>query len=149
MPATTSTTENRKETVIMKASNLNFQEMEKKGSASVLKRWASMDSKNNDNDSNNAHHFSVIKFPHIGKGASFSIGDCWPINIDGEASFYKVISVEDIIIPAGRYRCYKVSEEMKGRGINYYWFAPDVGLVKFDIAGIKGAFQGFSYEKAL
>lgn len=134
----------------MKTSNLNFQEMEKKESKKpVFKRWSSIGSNFNDDDSDNAHHFSVIKFPQIGKGASFSVGDCWPVNIDGEASFYKVISVEDIIIPAGRYRCYKVSEEMKGRGMNYYWFASDVGLVKFDIAGIKGALQGFSYEKAL
>jgi len=134
----------------MKTSNLNFQEMGKKESKKpVFKRWSNIGSNGDNNDSDNAHYFSVIKFPHIGKGASFSVGDCWPINIDGEASFYKVISVEDIIIPAGRYRCYKVSEEMKGRGINYYWFAPDVGLVKFDIAGIKGALQSFSYEKAL
>lgn len=129
----------------MKNANLNLQVIGKKeGKKPVFKRWSSRGSNGDNNDSDNAHLFSVIKFPHIGKGASFSVGDCWPVNIDGEASFYKVISVEDIIIPAGRYRCYKVSEEMKGRGMNYYWFTPDVGLVKFDIAGIKGAFQGFS-----
>lgn len=144
------TMEDRKEAAVMKTSNLNFKELGKKEDKKPpLKRWASMGSIGNDNDNGNVHHFAVIKFPQIAKGASFSVGDCWPVNIEGVASFYKVLSVEDIIIPAGRYRCFKICEEIEGCKKSYYWFAPDVGLVKFEIDGIKGALQGFSYEKAL
>ncbi|MBI5043907.1 MAG: hypothetical protein HZC10_08825 [Nitrospirae bacterium] len=134
----------------MKISNLNFQEMEKKESRkSVLKRWASLNNNDNNNDSDNAHHFSVIKFPQIGKGLSFVVGDNWTEIIGSVIALYKVISVEDVIIPAGRYRCFKICEEIEGCKKSYFWFTPDVGLVKFDIAGIKGALQSFSYEKAL
>ncbi len=132
----------------MKSANLNFQRIEKReGNKPALKRWASLNS--NGNDSDNAHNFSVVKMHQIGKGVSFSVGDCWPAVIDGIVSFYKVLSVEDIIIPAGRYKCFNLCEEMKDGKKNYYWFAPDIGLVKFDIDGIKGALQGFSYDKAL
>ncbi len=134
----------------MKTSNLNLQEMERKeGKKSTLKRWASIGSNGNDNNNDNAHHFSVIKFPQIGKGFSFVVGDNWTEIVAGVVALYKVISVEDVIIPAGRYRCFKICEETEGCKKGYYWFTPDVGLVKFDIAGIKGAFQGFSYEKAV
>lgn len=135
---------NREEEAVMKTSNLNLQERKKEGNKSVHKRWTSIDSK--DNDSNNAHHFSVIKLPQIGKGLSFDVGDCWPANINGVASLYRVISVEDIIIPAGRYRCYKISEEMKGRGMNFYWFASEIGLIKWEIEGAKGVLKDLSYD---
>lgn len=148
MPA--ATTENRKEAAVMKTSNLNFQELGKKEDKNPpLKRWASMGSIGNDNNNGNVHHFSVIKFPQIGKGLSFVVGDNWTERIAGEVALFKVMSVEDIIIPAGRYRCFKICEEIKGCKKSYYWFAPDIGLVKFDIDGIKGALQSFSYEKAL
>ncbi len=144
------TTENRKETAVMKTSNLSLQEMERKeGKKSTLKRWTSMGSNGNNNNNDNEHNFSVLKFPQIGKGLSFVVGDSWTAFIEGGNALYKVISVEDVIIPAGRYRCFKICEEMEGCKKSYYWFTPDVGLVKFDIAGIKGAFQGFSYEKML
>ncbi len=47
------------------------------------------------------------------------------------------------------YRCYKVIEEMEGGLKNYYWFAPDIGIVKWKIGKIKGILKECLKEKAV
>jgi hypothetical protein len=116
--------------------------MEKKENKKMLvKQWARING--NGSNGNNDSDFSPVayKTSQVGKKIPFSIGDNWAERIGKKVYLYKVISMEDIIIPAGVYRCCKIVEEMDNYIKNYYWFAPDVGLVKWEIGNIKGILQ--------
>ena len=128
--------------------NTNTLIMEKKENKKMLvKQWARIDSNssNGDNGKGNNHNYLspiVYKTNQVAKKLFFNIGSAWVERIGKNAYSYNVIAVEDIIIPAGVYKCYKVVEEVDSAVKNYYWFAPDVGLVKWEITGIKGVLQG-------
>lgn len=107
----------------------------------IIKKWERVN--DNGNNGNNSHQFLpiVYKTDQTGRGISFSIGDNWAERIGKKVHLYNVVAAEDIIIPAGAYKCYKVIENVDGMAKNYYWFAPDVGLVKWEIGKIKGILQ--------
>lgn len=108
----------------------------------LVKQWVKING--NGNNGNNNPDFSpiVYKTSQVGRKIPFSIGDNWIERIGKKVYSYNVVAIEDIIIPAGVYKCYKVAEEMDSAVKNYYWFAPEVGLVKWEMAGIKGVLQG-------
>lgn len=112
----------------------------------LIKRWERVNG--NGNNGNNSHQFSpiVYKTGQTGRGISFSIGDSWIERIGKKVHSYNVVASEDIIIPAGVYKCYKVIEDVDDVIKNYYWFTPDVGLVKWEIGKIKGILQACSKE---
>ncbi len=115
---------------------------EKEDERLLLKKWARLNGNGSAAHNNNYQPSPIIyKTEPIGKRLCFSIGDNWAERIGKKVYSYKIISVEDIIIPAGVYKCYKVIEELKGGADNYYWFAPDVGLVKWEVGEIKGVLQ--------
>ncbi len=123
---------------------MNGYKMEKKEEKTILKKWAKVNGNGNNGNGDNNFHSSTImmyKTPRSGAKLSFSIGDTWTEIIDGIACLYKVLSTEDVIIPAGKYRCFKVSEEIEGGIRNHYWFASSVGLVKWQVGEIKGVLQ--------
>ncbi|MBI5180313.1 MAG: hypothetical protein HZA05_02790 [Nitrospirae bacterium] len=115
---------------------------EKEDEKLLFKQWARING--NGSNENNDPDFSPLayKTSQVGRKIPFSIGDIWTERLGKKVYSYKVISLEDIIIPAGAYRCCKIVEEMDNYMKNYYWFAPDVGLVKWEMAGIKGVLQG-------
>ncbi|MFZ3063823.1 MAG: hypothetical protein WA277_00875 [Nitrospirota bacterium] len=119
--------------------NTNVSIMERKENKKILiKEWARINS--NGNNVNNNPDFSpvVYKTSQVGRKIPFSIGDNWVERIEKKVYSYKVVSAEDIIIPAGVYKCYKVIEEIDNEIKNCYWFAPFIGLVKWEIGNIKG-----------
>ncbi|MBI5044168.1 MAG: hypothetical protein HZC10_10165 [Nitrospirae bacterium] len=122
---------------------MNEYKMEKKEEKTILKKWSKVNGNgNNGNGDNNFHPSTIMyKTPQTRAKLSFSIGDTWTEIIDGMACFFKVLSIEDVIIPAGKYRCYNVSEELEGGVRNFYWFASNVGLVKWQVGEIKGVLQ--------
>ena len=122
----------------MEGSILN---MEKKESEkTILKKWTKVNGNGNNGNGDSNFHPSTIMYrtTKASDRLSFSIGDTWIEIIDGTACSYKVLSSEDIIIPAGKYRCFKVSEEVEGGMRNHYWFASNVGIVKWEVGKLKG-----------
>ncbi|OGW49786.1 MAG: hypothetical protein A2Z50_06435 [Nitrospirae bacterium RBG_19FT_COMBO_42_15] len=122
--------------------NMENKEHEK----TILKKWTKVNGNGNDGNGDASFHPSTIVYKTIkaSERLSFSIGDTWTEIIDGIVCFYKVQLIEDIIIPAGKYRCFKVSEEMDGGIRNHYWFASNVGIVKWEVGEIKGVLQNCS-----
>jgi hypothetical protein len=122
--------------------NTNASIIERKESKKMLvKEWARINSSSNNENNNLSFSPIVYKTDQTGRGISFSIGDSWIERIEKKVHSYKVVASEDIIIPAGVYKCYKVIEEVEDGIKNYYWFAPAIGLIKWEIGNIKGILQ--------
>lgn len=124
--------------------------MKKKEGKNIFhKKWAEINS--NDNVDNDERVFSpkMHKIEEIGKTHLFSIGDIWTEEVEDKSYFYKVAAIEDIAISSGVYKCYKVIEETEGGLKNYYWFAPDIGLVKWKIGKTKGILKECLKEEAV
>jgi hypothetical protein len=113
------------------------------------KKWAEIN--NNASADNDERGFSpkMYKTEEIGKTPLFSIGDNWTEKAGKKVYFYKVAAIEDIAICSEAYRCYKVIEETEGGVKNYYWFAPDIGLVKWKIGKTKGILKECLKEKTV
>ncbi len=122
--------------------------MEKRdGKEKFLKIWTEINNNNSaDNDESDLLPI-MYKIGQIGKSPSFSIGDNWTEKAGKKIYFYKVAAIEDIVTPSGVYRCYKITEETEGGVKNYYWFAPDIGLVKWKIGKNKGILKECLKEK--
>lgn len=135
----------RKE-VIMERVMLNMEN--KESEKTILKKWTKVNGNDNGNNGNGDSSFQpstiVYKTIKASDRLTFSIGDTWTEIIDGIVCFYKVLSLEYIIIPSGKFRCFKVSEEIEGGIRNNYWFASSVGLVKWEVGEIKGVLQDCS-----
>lgn len=122
---------------------INKKNMNNNGSKSMfIKRWERVNSSGSNGNSNPYSSAIVYNTSQVGEKIPFSIGDNWIERIGKMIHSYKVAALEDIIIPAGVYKCYRVIEELENGAKNYYWFAPDVGLVKWEIGEIKGILQG-------
>lgn len=127
-------------------------ETKKKRDNLILKKWinANGNGNGNGNDNSHDHHhdrgsFIIYKSFHAGEKPHFSVGDSWTVSIEGVISSFKVVAIEDIIIPAGKYKCFKISEEINGFGAkNYYWFASNVGLIKCEIGRVTVVLQNYS-----
>ncbi len=113
----------------------------------LVKQWARINGNGNNGDNNPDYSPVVYQTGQVGRKIPFSIGDIWTERLGKNVYSYKVISMEDIIIPAGVYRCCKIVEEMDNYIKNYYWFAPNVGLVKWEMAGIKGVLKSLEDSK--
>lgn len=133
----------RKE-VIMERVMLNMKN--KESEKTILKKWTKVNGNGNIGDGDSSFQPSTIVYETIKASdrLTFSIGDTWTEIIDGIVCFYKVLSLEYIIIPSGKFRCFKVSEEIEGGIRNNYWFASSVGLVKWEVGEIKGVLQDCS-----
>lgn len=122
--------------------NTNASIIERKENKKMLvKEWARINSSGNNENNNLSFSPIVYTTGQTGRGISFSIGDSWVERIGKKIHSYNVIASEDIIIPAGVYKCYKVIEEVEDGIKNYYWFAPAIGLIKWEIGSIKGILQ--------
>lgn len=110
----------------------------------IVKKWTNMNG--NGNGNGNGHHPAITyKTSSVSEKPYFSIGDTWTTTTDGIVSSFRVLSIEDIVIPAGNYKCFKISEEINGSGIkNYYWFATNVGLIKCEIGMMTAVLQNYS-----
>jgi len=117
--------------------------IEKKDEKIFLKRWKRVNGNGSNGSGNNSLHLSPVVYQtsQIGEKVSFSIGHSWAERIEKKLYSYKVVAAEDVIIPAGVYKCYKVIEEVEDGIKNYYWFAPAIGLIKWEIGKIKGILQ--------
>ena len=123
--------------------------MKKKEGKNIFhKKWAEIN--NNDSADNDERGFlsKMHKIEEIGKMSLFSIGDNWTEKTGKKVYFYKVAAIEDIAISSEVYRCYKVIEDAEGGLKNYYWFAPDIGLVKWKIGKAKGILKECLKEEA-
>ena len=127
--------------------NTNASIIERKENKKMLvKEWARINSSSNNENNNLSFSPIVYTTGQTGRKISFSIGDSWIERIGKKVHSYNVVASEDIIIPAGVYKCYKVIEDVDDVVKNYYWFTPDVGLVKWEIGKIKGILQACSKE---
>ena len=123
--------------------------MKKKEGKNIFhKKWAEIN--NNDSVDNDERVFSpkMHKIEEIGKTHLFSIGDIWTEEAEDKPYFYKVAAIEDIAISSEVYRCCKVIEQAEGGLKNYYWFAPEIGLVKWKIGKNKGILKECLKEEA-
>lgn len=125
--------------------------MKKKEGKNIFnKKWTEIKS-DNSADNNDVRVFppKIDKFEEIGKTPLFSIGDNWVEEIGEKVYIFKVVAIEDIAIRSKVYRCYKVTEEEEGGAKNYYWFAPEIGLVKWKVGKAKGILKKYLKEKAV
>ncbi|MBI5042341.1 MAG: hypothetical protein HZC10_00590 [Nitrospirae bacterium] len=67
----------------------------------LVKQWVRINGSGNNGDNNPDYSPVVCQTSHVGRKIPFSIGDIWTERIGKKVYFYKVISIEDIIIPAG------------------------------------------------
>lgn len=123
--------------------------MKKKEGKNIFnKKWAEIKSDNSADNDERVLLPKMDKIEEIGKTHLFSIGDSWTEEVEDKPYFYKVAAIEDIAISSEVYRCYKVTEEGEGGLKNYYWFAPDIGLVKWKIGKAKGILKKRLKEEA-
>ncbi len=117
--------------------------IEKKDEKIFLKRWKRVNGNGSNGSGNNSLHLSPVVYQtsQIGEKVAFSIGHSWAERIEKKLYSYKVVAAEDVIIPAGVYKCYKVMEEAEYGIKNFYWFSSNVGLVKWEMGNIKGILQ--------
>ncbi|MEK6679944.1 MAG: hypothetical protein AABY39_11065 [Nitrospirota bacterium] len=116
--------------------------MKKKEGKNIFhKKWAEINSSDSADNDERVFSPKMHKIEEIGKTHLFSIGDIWTEEAEDKPYFYKVAAIEDIAISSEVYRCYKVIEQAEGGLKNYYWFAPEIGLVKWKIGKIKGILQ--------
>lgn len=99
-----------------------------KGNNLILKKWT----KKNDDRELNDNPPIVYKTAPASNSPAFSVGEAWTVAAEGVARKYKVMALEDLVLPIGEYRCFRIREELNSIK-NYYWFAPNVGLVKCSI----------------
>ncbi len=124
--------------------------MEKKENKNIFhKKWAEINSNDNIDNEESSYLPLMYKTEQIGKTSLFSIGDNWTEKAGNKVYFYKVAAMEDIAVSSEVYRCYKVIEETEDGLKNYYWFAPDIGVVKWKIGKTKGILKKFMKEKAV
>jgi hypothetical protein len=116
----------------------------KKDNSLIIKKWTNANG--NGSGNGNGHHPSIeYSTSTLNEKSCFSVGDTWTAATDRVISSFKVLAIEDIIIPAGKYRCFKIVEEIKNSGIkNYYWFASSIGLVKCEIHRMTAVLQNYS-----
>lgn len=124
----------------------------------IVKKWTNINGNGNGNgnghNSNghngNGHHPAITyKTSSVSEKPYFTIGDTWSTTTDGIVSSFRVLAIEDIIIPAGKYKCFKISEEINSSGIkNYYWFATNVGLIKCEIGRVTAVLQNYTSSES-
>jgi hypothetical protein len=61
-------------------------------------------------------------------------------------------TLETIQVPAGRFRCVRfnasfVSDDDRGKYENDYWFAPDIGIVKFEFTDQRGHVWSYALKR--
>ncbi len=115
---------------------------DKKDNNLIIKKWTN----GNGSGNGNGHHPSIEYSTSAPNDKSYlSVGDTWTVTTDRVISSFKVLAIEDIIIPAGKYRCFKIMEEMKNSGVkNHYWFASSIGLVKCEMRRMTAVLQNYS-----
>ena len=92
---------------------------------------------------------AILAPPALFVPASLALGDSWEFMLETEVILtgrvsvtytYKVIVVEDVVIPAGTFEnCLKIQIDSKtvsassiGSSTSYQWLAPNVGIVKVE-----------------
>ncbi|MFZ3089721.1 MAG: hypothetical protein WA240_03765 [Nitrospirota bacterium] len=116
----------------------------KKDNNLITKKWTNANG--NGNGNGNGHHPSIEYSTSAPNEKSYlSVGDTWTVTTDRVIRSFKVLAIEDIIIPAGKYRCFKIMEEIKNSGVkNHYWFASSIGLVKCEMRRMTAVLQNYS-----
>lgn len=63
------------------------------------------------------------------------VGDSWEYDLVGDITTTEPLAVETITVPAGTFNCFKVRIVGPSGGVGYpeniFWYAKDVGLVKW------------------
>lgn len=113
-----------------------------KGNNLILKKWINK----HDGDEPNDNPPIMYKALRVSNIPPFSVGDAWTVAAEGIIYKYKVMAVERLVLPIGEYRCFRIREELNGIK-NYYWFAPNVGLVKCSIGGATAVLEEYSSKK--
>ncbi len=114
-----------------------------KGNNLILKKWTN---KYDDHELNDNPPIIMYKTSRVSNTPPFSVGDAWTVAAEGITCKYKVMAVEDLVLPIGEYRCFRIREELNGIK-NYYWFAPNVGLVKCSIGRVTAVLEEYSSKK--
>lgn len=113
----------------------------------IIKEWTTAIGSGN---GRNHHPFITYSESAPNEKPCFSVGETWTIATDKGISLFRVIATEDVTIPAGRHKCFKIVEEIKNSGIkNYYWFASSIGLVKCETHRMTAVLQSCSAPYSL